>query len=168
MFNYNIVNWVTYFVLVTRNQINFKIMRKLIFILFFVIGCWSYKHQFYSLKPENSIIDHWEVMYQAICKTESEFDHLAYNKKTGAAGIIQITKIFVDDVNRILGINKYKYNDRYNKDKCREMFNIYQDYYNPNKDIHTAILLHYNGPNIKGNKWYLKRVLNNLNYQNKL
>lgn len=143
-------------------------MRKLIFVLFFIIGCWSYKHQQSLIKSEDVIIDHWEIMYQAICKTESEFNSLAYNKKTGAAGIIQITKIFVDDVNRILGTNKYKYKDRYNNDKCREMFDIYQDYYNPNKDIHTAILLHYNGPNIKGNKWYLKRVLNNLNYKNKI
>lgn len=59
-------------------------MRKLAFILFFVIGCLSYNKQ-KIINEKEIIIDHWEVMYNAICKTESEFDHLAYNKTTGAS-----------------------------------------------------------------------------------
>ena len=98
-------------------------MRKLAFILFFVIGCLSYNKQ-KIINEKEIIIDHWEVMYQAICKTESEFDHLAYNKTTGAAGILQLKPIYVKEVNRILGKNVYTNKDRYDKDKCKEMFEI--------------------------------------------
>ena len=46
-----------------------------------------------------------------------------------AAGILQIHKIFVDDVNRILGKDKYTYDDRWNEAKSREMVTIWFRHY---------------------------------------
>lgn len=102
----------------------------------------------------------WEVMYMAICAVESEFNPAAYNRNSGAAGIIQIRPIYVKDVNEIQGTN-YTLEDRYNPVKCREMFEIYQSQYNPNKDIATAINLHLQGCNYSTTRfqWYYKRVV---------
>lgn len=101
----------------------------------------------------------WDIMYKAICYVESEFDSLAYNSSSNAAGIIQLRPIYVKDVNRIQG-TKYTLKDRYNPKKCREMFEIYQSYYNPEKDIEKAIRIHLNGcNNYNTNEWYLIRVV---------
>lgn len=102
----------------------------------------------------------WEIMYKAICAVESENDSMAYNRHSGAAGIIQLLPIYVKDVNRIQG-TKYTLRDRYNPTKCKEMFEIYQSHYNPNKNIVNAINLHLQGCNYSTNEfqWYYKRVV---------
>lgn len=102
----------------------------------------------------------WEVMYKAICAVESEFDSMAYNHSSGAAGIIQILPIYVKDVNKIHG-TKYTLKDRYDPVKCREMFELYQSHYNPQKDIAIAINMHLQGCRYSINKhqWYYKRVI---------
>lgn len=102
----------------------------------------------------------WEIMYKAICVVESENDSTAYNSHSGAAGIIQILPIYVRDVNKIQG-TKYTLKDRYNPTKCREMFEIYQSHYNPDKDIEKAIKIHLKGCNNYNTnyQWYLVRVV---------
>lgn len=102
-------------------------------------------------------------MYEAICIIESENDSLAYNSSSNAAGIIQLRPIYVKDVNRIQG-TKYTLKDRYNPSKCREMFEIYQSYYNPEKDVEKAIKMYLNGcNNYNINQWYLIRVVKAMN-----
>lgn len=55
-------------------------------------------------------------------------------------------KVYVDEVNRILCLKRekkrYRYDDRTNPVKAREMFEIYQSHHNPKKDIDRAIRLH--------------------------
>jgi len=46
-----------------------------------------------------------------------------------AVGAYQIHKIYVDDVNRILREDRYTYADRWDRDKSREMTEIYIMYY---------------------------------------
>ncbi len=46
-----------------------------------------------------------------------------------AVGSYQIHKIYVDDVNRILGEDRYNYSDRWNKAKSREMTSILITHY---------------------------------------
>lgn len=87
-------------------------------------------------------VDRWELMYKALCTIESELHGKAYNHSTQAAGIIQIRPIYVKEVNRILGWDKYTLKDRFNPQKSKEMFEIYQAYYNPDKNIDKAIRLH--------------------------
>ena len=84
----------------------------------------------------------WERMVKAICQVESGCDDNARNGKSSAAGRFQMLKIYVDEVNRLCGKKDYSYNDRFNPVKAREMFDIYQGYYNPEKDIEKAITLH--------------------------
>lgn len=64
----------------------------------------------------------------------------------GALGRWQMKKVYVDEVNRILRLKRkqkrYRYDDRTNPVKAREMFEIYQSHHNPKKDIDRAIRLH--------------------------
>lgn len=88
----------------------------------------------------------WDSLVKAIAFVESSFDSKAYNKKSGALGILQIKKIYVDEVNRILKLRKskkrYKYSDRLNIQKSKEMFEIYQSHHNPKRNINKAIKIH--------------------------
>lgn len=69
-------------------------------------------------------------------------------------------KVYVDEVNRIKGKRIYSYNDRFDPLKAREMFEIYQQHYNPNKDIDRAIILHRG----KVSEKYIKNVKENMRY----
>ena len=81
----------------------------------------------------------WNKFTLAIAQVESERNPKAFNKRTNAAGYLQIRKSVVDDCNRILGRKKYTMNDRFNKQKSIEMFNIIQNHYNKDKDFHFAL-----------------------------
>jgi hypothetical protein len=80
-----------------------------------------------------------------------------------AVGPFQIHKCMVDDVNRIVGYKKFSYHDRYNYNKSLEMFNTYQRFYNPDKDIEAAARMWNGGPtgmNKSKTKHYYKRIKN--------
>lgn len=81
----------------------------------------------------------WNKFILALAQVESERNPKAFNKRTNAAGYLQIRKSVVDDCNRILGRKKYSMNDRFNKQKSIEMFNIIQNHYNKDKDFHFAL-----------------------------
>lgn len=67
--------------------------------------------------PKNNLIE-------AIMYVESRGDTNAYNAKENAVGCLQIRPIMLREVNRLLGYNKYKLTDRWNKEKSIEMFNV--------------------------------------------
>ena len=100
----------------------------------------------------------WEKMVWAICQVESGQNDRAVNRKSSAAGRYQMLRVYVDEVNRIIGKKKYKYGDRMDPERAREMFNIYQGYYNPEKDIEKAIILHRGKKSLK----YIKEVKQNM------
>lgn len=83
----------------------------------------------------------WDTLYDAICWVESKGKTNAVGK-TNDLGIAQITPIYVKQVNKILGEERYSLSDRKCPTKSREMFEIYQNYFNPNRDYITAIYLH--------------------------
>lgn len=89
---------------------------------------------------ENTLSE-WEIMKLAIIKTESEFNPLAVGKSEDW-GIFQITPIYVKEVNRILGEEKYSHEDAFNPEKSMEMFTIMQNHHNPENDIDRAIASH--------------------------
>ena len=70
-----------------------------------------------------------------------------------SADIVSLVK----ECNKIVGSNKYTLNDRLNRQKSHEMFNIIQNKYNPHHDIELACrlwavgLVALNNPN-KGKK----------------
>ena len=67
-------------------------------------------------------------LIDAIIYVESRGDIKAHNISEDAVGCLQIRPIMVREVNRLLGYNKYKLADRWNKDKSIEMFNIIKDH----------------------------------------
>ena len=89
---------------------------------------------------ENTLSE-WEIMKLAIVKTESEFNPLAVGK-SGDWGLLQITPIYVKEVNRILGEEKYSHEDAFNPEKSMAMFTIMQNHHNPENDIDRAIASH--------------------------
>ena len=100
----------------------------------------------------------WQQLIQAIITVESEGNPLAVGKANDV-GVLQITPIYVQDVNRIIDTPKYTLDMRTSVDYSLEMFEIYQGHYNPDKDILTAIKIHNPG----AGKWYIDKVMNQLN-----
>lgn len=72
------------------------------------------------------------ALFQAISEVESHGNPKAVNAAEDAVGLVQIRKICVDDVNRILRHKKYTYADRYDPARSREMFDVYLNYYREN------------------------------------
>ena len=87
------------------------------------------RYQLFDTTSGATFID----ILNAIIQVESRGNPNAYAKGEDAAGILQIRKCMVDDVNRILkrrGASlRYTYNDRWDEDKSKEMFDIFCTYY---------------------------------------
>ena len=75
----------------------------------------------------------WNNLLDAIIRVESRNDDSEHAIGEDAVGCLQIRKTMVDDVNRIIrkkGLWKvYTYEDRWDRVKSIEMFQIYTDYY---------------------------------------
>jgi len=69
------------------------------------------------------------VLLAALIQVESSGDPLAYNKAEDAAGVLQIRRIFVDDINRIYGPPFYTYEDRWGTEKSKDMVQKYIRHY---------------------------------------
>lgn len=82
-----------------------------------------------------------ELLILSIMSVESNFNPEAEGKH-GDTGILQIRQIYVDEVNRILGCNKYTLSDAYDIDKSLEMFDILQKHHNPDNDFIKTIYYH--------------------------
>ena len=87
---------------------------------------------------DKTTLNDWNTLIMAIAKTESEFDFKAKGSSNDL-GLLQITEVYVKDVNRILGKNVYRHKDAFKPKKAIEMFNIIQNNYNPKKDAKKAI-----------------------------
>ena len=65
-----------------------------------------------------------DKVVKAIAQVESNNNEKIVSKNKAHVGLLQISKITVDECNRILGYKKFSYEDRYNGDKSLEMFYI--------------------------------------------
>ena len=121
------------------------------------------KHQ--DEVAETTITDYvplseWELLQLAIIKTESDFDANAVGK-TKDLGCMQITPIYVAEINRLCDTTIFYHLDAFDVSKTLDMYDIYQSAKNPEHNIHKAISLHNpNGDTIG----YASRVLNNYRY----
>jgi hypothetical protein len=74
-----------------------------------------------------------DKLFEAIAEVESNKNPKKRNAGEDAVGIVQIRRILVDDVNRVLKLQGkaagYTYNDRWDPAKSREMFDAYLSYY---------------------------------------
>lgn len=93
----------------------------------------------YIEQPEP--LTEWEILKLAIIRTESEFNPLAVGTHEDR-GIYQIVPVYVEEVNRILGEDRYLHEEAFNPHKADEMFELYQGEKNPSHDIDRAIILH--------------------------
>lgn len=93
------------------------------------------------VRIEKQTVD-WNKLIEAIIWRESRGNDNSVNHKSNAVGCLQITPIYLKQCNKIAGHEKYKLSDRYSRIKSIEMFNLYQSYFNPEKDLHLAIKLH--------------------------
>lgn len=84
----------------------------------------------------------WARTLESLVLVESGGDPTARNTATDAVGILQIRPMYVNEVNRIVGEQRYTLADRYSVKKSIEMFQIIQEYYNPQHSIEKAIQLH--------------------------
>lgn len=105
----------------------------------------------------------WSNVIDAIIHVESRGDH---NAKSGIyVGAMQIAPILVKECNLILeekNINKrFTLKDRYDVEKSKEMFRLFQEKYNPTNDIEWAIRAWNGGPRFsrKATNGYYNRVL---------
>ena len=85
-------------------------------------------------------LSEWDKLIMAICWTESRFNPDAVGNNQDS-GIMQITPIFVAEVNRLYGTS-YTIADAFDIDKSLAMFRAIQEAHNPSMDIDTAIWLH--------------------------
>lgn len=111
--------------------------------------------------------EEYRKLIKAIGKVESGGNPSVVSKNGKYVGYLQISKVVVDDCNRIIGTRKFNYGHRYDKEKSIEMFLIIQNYYNPSRDITKAIRIWNEGPDYN-KKFkttpYLNKVL--YEYQN--
>lgn len=104
----------------------------------------------------------WDRLISAIMIVESNNNPKAVCGDQ--VGCLQIRPILVRDCNRILkrrgSSKRYSMRDRYSVRKSKEMFVLYQSYYNPKGNIDKAIRLWNGGSNytIRGTQKYYKKV----------
>lgn len=106
----------------------------------------------------------WGKVLKGIAYVESKNNPKAVSGDQ--VGLLQIRPILVKDCNRILELRgssrRYSLKDRYNASKSREMFIIYQSYYNPKGNVERAIRLWNGGSGftIRGTQKYYMKVKN--------
>lgn len=100
----------------------------------------------------------WDLLYNSIVIIESNGNNYAVSSK-GAVGQIQSLPKgrggYLDEANRILGINKYENIDLHNPVKAREIWDTVMKHHNPEKSINKAIKMH----NPRAGDWYKQRIL---------
>ena len=124
----------------------------------FIIGAKTTKTD--SAPAQTSVsttISEWETTQLALILTESQMDSLAVGKDNDL-GILQITPIFVDEVNRLVGKDIFTHQDALSPEKSLQMLAIYQEHKNPTHDTDKAIQLH----NPKGGYAYARKVKKNI------
>lgn len=108
----------------------------------------------------------WNPVMDAIIKVESEGNPRAVSGNS--CGAMQITPILVKECNNILKKRKskkrYKLSDRFSVSKSKEMFLLFQSFYNPLCDVEKAIRSWNGGINytVKGTQRYFNKVMKNL------
>ncbi|NDV63972.1 transglycosylase SLT domain-containing protein [Bacteroides sp. 224] len=89
----------------------------------------------------NDTVTEWQIFTLALIEVESE-NNPGIIGKTNDGGILQITPIYVKEVNRIQSEEVFTLEDRFDIQKSLDMFNAMNDFYNKDRDIEKAIKLH--------------------------
>lgn len=105
----------------------------------------------------------------ALIQVESSGNDKAYNESEDAVGCLQIRRVMVREVNRILrrtnSKDRYDMADRWNCDKSKEMFNIWREYHHADSEYETIARNWNGGPkgySMRATERYWKKVQNHL------
>lgn len=104
----------------------------------------------------------WSRVINAIIRVESGGNAKAVNGIY--VGILQMSPNVVKECNNILRSRKsskrFTLNDRYNAQKSKEMFVLFQSQYNPSNNVEKAIRMWHGGANysVKKTQQYYNRV----------
>ena len=117
-----------------------------------------------SLRNLNDLVD-------AIIWVESRGDTSAYCKREDAVGVLQIRPIMLREVNRILDLQGsstiYTLEDRWNRDKSIQMFNVIANYYHETSSYEKIARCWNGGPKglqKKQTEKYWRKVQKRLNH----
>ena len=92
----------------------------------------------------------WMPLINAIARVESGFNPKIVNKAGTHVGYLQIGAGMVQECNNILKAKgeqkRFTLKDRYDKDKSIEMFILFQEKYNPERNVEKAIRMWNGGP----------------------
>ncbi len=94
-----------------------------------------------SVIKSNPQPNDWELFKQALIEVESGGESSAVGSKNDL-GVLQITPIYVEEVNRLTGWNRYAHSDALDPQKSLEMFEVMQGKYNPIRSLKKALILH--------------------------
>ena len=101
-----------------------------------------------QLTGDDALYAYWAAVTDAIIEVESQGDEQAVCGRY--VGAMQIAPVMVRECNNILKKQgkapRFTLADRYSAEKSRQMFVVYQSYYNPTGNIERAIRL-WNGGN---------------------
>ena len=121
-----------------------------------------------GIKTKKSPQFDWNPVINAIIEVESEGNPKAVDKSGKSCGSMQITPILVKECNRILNLRKsskrYSMKDRFSVNKSKEMFLLYQSFYNPKNDVELAIRSWNGGINFtkRGTQRYYNKVMSKM------
>ncbi len=110
----------------------------------------------------------WNPVIDAIIEVESEGKADAVDKSGKSCGIMQITPILVRECNRILELRnsskRYTMGDRFSVSKSKEMFLLFQSFYNPKNDVELAIRSWNGGMNYtrRATQRYFEKVMSKM------
>jgi hypothetical protein len=110
----------------------------------------------------------WNPVIDAIIEVESEGKADAVDKSGKSCGIMQITPILVEECNRILELKdnakRYTMKDRFSVRKSKEMFVLYQSFYNPKNNVEQAIRSWNGGMGYtkRGTQKYFEKVMSKM------
>lgn len=144
-----------------------KTVTLIIALMTFLIVCEMYNELrgLYKIKeqprPERveTELNDWQIFIMSLAEVESEYQTQVVNPKVNATGLLQITKVYVKEANRIVGEERFTMADAKDPIKSIEMFHVVNGGHNPKNSIKQAIKLH--NPNAGG--WYEKRILREMN-----
>ena len=88
---------------------------------------------------ERTAADTLWAMAEAFAWVESKGDHMAYNEKEDAVGLLQIRPIMVREANRLLGEEAFTLADRWEPLESIDIFCTVMEHLNPTLDIDKAI-----------------------------
>ena len=115
-------------------------MKRLFLLTLIVVSCAQKAVPEPVVEPVCDTLSEWQMLKMAIAWTESRMNPQAVGK-TNDYGVLQITPIYVKEVNRVSGTD-YKHDDAFSVELSMEMFDLMQDAKNPSHEIDKAIYYH--------------------------